>query len=65
MESEEIYDDVQSTTYCDFQKSQDTDHGIYYKGLLDQGPHNEYACPLPNEVRESINLDYTRHKVHM
>ena len=65
MESEEIYDDVQSTTYCDFQKSQDTGHGIYYKGLLDQGPHNEYAYPLQNEVTESVNKDYTPHKDYM
>lgn len=64
MATEEIYDDVQSTTYCDFQRSQDTGHGVYYKGLVDQGPHSVYARPLPNEVPESVNREYcnTHHK---
>lgn len=60
MESEEIYDDVETSTYCDFQKSQDNVHGIYYKGLLNQGAHNSvYACPL---VSETDNLELTHHK---
>ena len=60
MESEEIYDDVQSTTYCDFQKTQEYE-GETYTGLLKPGARNVYACPVANELSELSSSNYIRH----